>query len=568
MKMVDGRRMTHVTDRWLTKKVTMIQLAYFNANGVNVWENVWGTYNNVTDYDAELIRRSAHVLRYFSASGHTVIGLPDWQPHYPTTASASDCIYTAMFRVNSTKWGQESQLVLFVNYCDKEVRDVSFDVHYWKVNYAWDCWTGEQLKSTQISMTMESRGFGCVYATEKMPDRSTNFEDYLQERMSLTKRPISEFSDEFVGLQQTLMAKETRITNNTDGMVLIPKTNYHFKAQGVEREGVEKWVDFQFPWEPRADRYHEKTLNLGPFYIDKHPVTNSDYFLYLQATGYKPADDINFLKHWMEWEYSESKNCWPNGDSTTDSSSGAVYDRCCPQNDYFWVGDIQECQRICMTTEGCNCVTYYNYQCFLRKDCQFQNCANSGGWTSAKSTPTLSRVPEDYRNSPVVYLSYAEAQDYCKWRGKRLPHSYEWQLAAQGTDGRNFPWGWNDDGNRRPPTTNARHLAAPVDIGSYSNGASPYGVEDMVKYVWEYTDMFRDEHTDAVLVKGGSNYNPDQSYWYFPQPDNLMQHNKYFLMDDAYERAGTVGFRCASDLQETPAAPYHYEEVFTTGDIE
>jgi len=562
MKIVDGRRMTHVTDRWCVDKTTMLQLAYFNANGVNAWENVWGVYNTMLDRDSEVLKRTSHILRYFSESGHTVIDIGDWQPHYPTSASASDCIYTSLWRFNSQEWGGDTQLALFVNYCDKEVTNIQFDLSWWSVNYVYDCWNGKKLQGTTVSQTLDSRGYGCILATENVPSSSTKFTEFMSERISMTQTPISQYSAEFKGLQQTMVPKQTSIATNTDGMVLIAKTNYRFKAYGSEIEGTNAWVDFQFPWESQPNRNHDYTISVGPFYIDKHPVTNADYFVYLTQSGYTPRDDTNYLKHWMEWTSPVAKNCYPNGDSTTDNSNGAVFDRCCSQNDYNWVADIEECQRICMTAEGCNCITFGGGKCYLRKDCDLQNCDNDDYFrTSIGTKSTYKTFQYDYRDAPVTYVSYNEADAYCKFLGKRLPHAYEWQLAAQGNDGRNYPWGWNDDWNRRPPTTDNRWLAAPYSIGQHSNGASPYGVEDMVKHVWEYTDAFFDDHNMAALVKGGSNYNPDSSAWYFSQPDTVYNHMKYFLMDDSYERAGTVGFRCVSDTAESPAGPYHYESV-------
>ena len=61
-------------------------------------------------------------------------------------------------------------------------------------------------------------------------------------------------------------------------------------------------------------------------------------------------------------------------------------------------------------------------------------------------------------------------------------------------------------------------------------------------------------------MKGGASYRPSGSLWYFPHTDGgcttghcgmnqVYLHNKYFLMDDRYERAGTVGFRCVVDAQ-------------------
>ena len=40
------------------------------------------------------------------------------------------------------------------------------------------------------------------------------------------------------------------------------------------------------------------------------------------------------------------------------------------------------------------------------------------------------------------------------------------------------------------------------------------------------------------------------SMWYFPQTSTLLEHEKYFLMDSRYERAGTIGFRCAADVAD------------------
>lgn len=65
--------------------------------------------------------------------------------------------------------------------------------------------------------------------------------------------------------------------------------------------------------------------------------------------------------------------------------------------------------------------------------------------------------------------------------------------------------------------------------------------------VWQLTDEFYDQHTRAVLLKGGSSYTMTGSSWYFPQVQTLAQHGKYFLYSDGYERSATIGFRCIAD---------------------
>ena len=60
--------------------------------------------------------------------------------------------------------------------------------------------------------------------------------------------------------------------------------------------------------------------------------------------------------------------------------------------------------------------------------------------------------PEGAANQPVTWVSIEDARAYAAWAGKRLPHDWEWQYAAQGSDGRLYPWGndWND--RALPPT--------------------------------------------------------------------------------------------------------------------
>ena len=49
--------------------------------------------------------------------------------------------------------------------------------------------------------------------------------------------------------------------------------------------------------------------------------------------------------------------------------------------------------------------------------------------------------PDGGSNKPVTWVSLEDARAYAKWAGKRLPREWEWQYAAQGTDGRAYPWG-------------------------------------------------------------------------------------------------------------------------------
>lgn len=158
--------------------------------------------------------------------------------------------------------------------------------------------------------------------------------------------------------------------------------------------------------------------------------------------------------------------------------------------------------------------------------------------------------PAGWGQRPVTWVSIEDARAYAKWAGKRLPHEWEWQYAAQGADGRIYPWGNQWDPEAVPAPDRGRVLTGPAEVNSHPRGASPFGVMDLVGDVWQWTDEFEDTHTRSAIVRGGSYYQPQGSMWYFPHAYRLDEHGKYLLMAPSVDRSGTIGFRCAADREE------------------
>jgi iron(II)-dependent oxidoreductase len=155
--------------------------------------------------------------------------------------------------------------------------------------------------------------------------------------------------------------------------------------------------------------------------------------------------------------------------------------------------------------------------------------------------------PGGWGNKPVTWVSLEDARAYAAWAGKRLPHEWEWQYAAQGPDGQVYPWGNSWKPEAVPIADQGRSLHGPDDVDAHPNGISGFGVMDMVGNVWQWTDEYVDEHTRSAIVRGGSYYQPQGSNWYFPQAYRNDQHGKLLLMAPSMDRAGTLGFRCVSD---------------------
>ena len=146
---------------------------------------------------------------------------------------------------------------------------------------------------------------------------------------------------------------------------------------------------------------------------------------------------------------------------------------------------------------------------------------------------------------PVVYLSYEDMKAYAGWAGKRLPTEAEWQLAAQGTDKRLWPWG-----NEFHGTYCNNAFDRPTPVNAFSKGQSQYGVYDMVGNVWQMTnDMYFNGSDYFTVIRGGSYYKPESSWWYLQGgPQRLDKTQIMLLVSPGFDRSATVGFRCVKDV--------------------
>ncbi|OEU79797.1 MAG: hypothetical protein BA865_09215 [Desulfobacterales bacterium S5133MH4] len=134
---------------------------------------------------------------------------------------------------------------------------------------------------------------------------------------------------------------------------------------------------------------------------------------------------------------------------------------------------------------------------------------------------------------PVVGVWYYEAEAYACWAEKRLPTEQEWEKAARGDNGLEYPWGDQFETNLCNSVESRSGGTTPVK--QYPDGKSIYGCFDMAGNVWEWTSTPHDRET--MVTRGGA--------WNFNRND--CRCAKRFRVFPNYS-SSDIGFRCVKYL--------------------
>jgi formylglycine-generating enzyme required for sulfatase activity len=184
----------------------------------------------------------------------------------------------------------------------------------------------------------------------------------------------------------------------------------------------------------------------------------------------------------------------------------------------------------------------------------------------AASECTPLREPPKLDDSFPALVDWPQGDMYCRWRGARLPAESEWELAARGTDGRNYPWG------NTPPTCadiqfrracenadleSLLDRAGLAPVGTHPRDRSPYGVMDLAGNAAEWVADEYDppdpsaapKHNRMHVVRGDTVSKGPPCCVVFSREE--YEDTLYGVAPGKMENRG-IGFRCASVPVQRP----------------
>jgi len=301
--------------------------------------------------------------------------------------------------------------------------------------------------------------------------------------------------------------------SSIDDMVLIPPGKFIMGDDKVETSNKSGEFGNAKPW--YLDEHPKHEVELPAYYIEEHEVTNKQYLDYVSVSDANPPDN------------------WLTNGYVLRMKMGALSSL-----------GIEKLQKLAANVFRIDKDTRR-----MSKDELLKDIADRLAYMD---------------NLPVTFVNWQQASDYCQWAGLRIPSEAEWEKAARGAGGQEFPWG--DTFKKRMSNTGSEEWdtgVAPVE--SYQTDKSPYGIFDLAGNVSEWvadwykpypgSDYDSNLFGEKFKVARGAGWGGGTGHYAL----QLFQRGAYRSNLPPDQKYDDVGFRCAAD--DVPAVQARLSHV-------
>jgi formylglycine-generating enzyme required for sulfatase activity len=295
----------HYIKRMTKERKPILAHAWINGQGVQLWENIFGTMNLWNSTHRQWLRKMNAIWK---TCGKMLI-TDDWKPFIPLENKS----------VVANQWLDDENIITCLVDTAGTETVVRIEVTKGENQKYFDLWNGEELKQVNENgksyVNVRVKDFGCLLQTSEVNEKLTGL---LQQQKKETSAPLPAF-DKY---EQELSLKEPLkyAYKNSQNAVFQPELlkvlggEYTFTCKHIWREGrcypnrdARHNHDLVITFEDGAQRItHTHQENISSFSVMPRVVTNRQFADFVKSSGYKPCFPENFLKHWNGNECPDS----------------------------------------------------------------------------------------------------------------------------------------------------------------------------------------------------------------------------------------------------------------------
>ena len=308
---LEQRHMVYPISRWSHEQSGIIQNSWINGCGFVIWENVFGTVNELNPRDRSLISSMHPIMRHFF--------------EFFTNGKWSPMSQTFLKNTYSSLWElDDKKLWTIINRREQFQTGKILEVEHVEGTKYFDLIAGNEALTiitkgqASIYLAFKPRALGCILAINEK-EVTPEFTAFLAQQVLTNSKADYDCTSKLPEhiLKPVQSTKLYSINNLPVGMANIPiptdsvKMQIQFRQRECGYYPAKGVFDVSYYIESGKPGTAERKVKLSPFGMDETLVTNSQFAKFLKVTNYKPKFADNFLKHWINGNPLKEQENYP-----------------------------------------------------------------------------------------------------------------------------------------------------------------------------------------------------------------------------------------------------------------